>query len=357
MSSTWSLTLRTVVISLLIGGTSGVVAGAVTSDSLSTYALQLAELARTPRLSQSRPVFQTPTGENILSVIEEDVLPGVVDVYASSGSLETPIAHGIALTSDGWLVVKLSSGVSASALRYVIGRQVFASTEIVYDAVTGMTFVHIDERNLPVVAFGESALLPFGARVYLLSSARSVAETSVYTTAWSSGATSSDLPSRRIILTEMMVAGNVGAPVTDEGGNLIGFVVGQETDGRARVVGIEAVLPAFTSVLRDGEIVRPSLGVSVVDLAHAVAVPDGTRERTQGAWIQSAAAVKRGGAAETAGLKAGDIILSVDGIVVDENHSLDELIVPHAVGDRVLLRVDRDSEQSEIEIQAVLGAL
>ncbi len=357
MDSTISHTFRTVVISLLIGGTSGVVAGAVTSDALSTYALQLAELARTPHLSQVRPVYQTVSGDDVLGVIEEDVLPGVVDVYTGSGALETAIAHGIALTSDGWMVVKVPANVSAASLRYVIGRQAYLADKTVYDSVTGMTFVHIDERNLPVVAFGEVTTLPFGARVYVLSSARAVAETSVYTTLWSSSAVSSDLPSRRLVLSETVVPSAVGAPVTDEAGNLIGFVSGAEADGRARVIAIESVLPAFTSVLREGEIARASLGVMVVDLAHVVAVPAEARDRSQGAWIQTAAAVKKGSAAESAGLQVGDIILSVDGILVDENHSLDELILPRAPGDRILLHVDREGETSEIDLQATLGAL
>jgi serine protease Do len=357
MDSTISQTFRTVVISLLIGGTSGVVAGAVTSDALTTYALQLAELARTPRLSQARPVYQVLSGDDVLGVIEEDVLPGVVDVYAGSGVLDTAIAHGIALTSDGWMVVKIPTNISAASLRYVIGRQAYVADKTVYDTVTGMTFVHIAERNLPVVAFGELTTLPFGARVYVLSSVRAVAQTSVYTTLWSSSAVSSDLPSRRLVLSETVETSAMGAPVTDEAGNLIGFVSGTDTDGRAHVMAIESVLPAFTSVLREGEITRASLGLMTVDLAHVVALPAEARDRSQGAWVQTAAAIKKGSAAETAGLKAGDIILSVDGILVDENHSLDELILPRAPGDRVLLHVDREGEVSEIDLQATLGAL
>jgi S1-C subfamily serine protease len=55
-----------------------------------------------------------------------------------------------------------------------------------------------------------------------------------------------------------------------------------------------------------------------------------------GAWIASVAA---GGPAEKAGLKQGDVILSVDGTAVDARHALADLVGAKKVGDSVTLSV------------------
>ena len=47
------------------------------------------------------------------------------------------------------------------------------------------------------------------------------------------------------------------------------------------------------------------------------------------------------------------IILEVDGVVIDAEHDLKDVIVEYAIGDEIVLKVWRDSE--EIEVKVTLG--
>jgi S1-C subfamily serine protease len=49
-----------------------------------------------------------------------------------------------------------------------------------------------------------------------------------------------------------------------------------------------------------------------------------------------------GGTAEQAGIKAGNIILAVDGQEIDATHPLDDLLLMHAPGDRIELSIQGD---------------
>jgi membrane-associated protease RseP (regulator of RpoE activity) len=60
-------------------------------------------------------------------------------------------------------------------------------------------------------------------------------------------------------------------------------------------------------------------------------------------------------AAEAAGLKPNDIVLSLDGMEFDSNKKLIEAIRAHAPGDKVQIRILRDG--AELAIRATLGAV
>jgi len=79
-------------------------------------------------------------------------------------------------------------------------------------------------------------------------------------------------------------------------------------------------------------------------------------ELTQGAFVANVAS---GGPADKAGIKRGDIILSVDGIQVDSDHSLGALIQDKKIGDTVTLSVKSRQDQAEKaprDVKVTLGS-
>jgi S1-C subfamily serine protease len=114
---------------------------------------------------------------------------------------------------------------------------------------------------------------------------------------------------RRIVLDISLAQREEGGPVFDAAGACLGM----STFGpRGRVIAIpaatiERIVPLL---LKDGRIARGWLGVAL----QAVAVPDALREsagQSSGLMVMS---VVENGPAARAGIVAGDIILSVDGI-------------------------------------------
>ena len=105
-----------------------------------------------------------------------------------------------------------------------------------------------------------------------------------------------------------------------------------------------------------GRIVKPFLGVRYVLVNESIKEE---RKLTvgYGALIigegRSNPAVLEGSAADKAGLKEGDIILEVNGVKVDREHSLAALLKNYSPGDTIKLKVL--SEGSEKEAAVILG--
>jgi len=74
-----------------------------------------------------------------------------------------------------------------------------------------------------------------------------------------------------------------------------------------------------------------------------------------GSSDSSRPAVFPGSPAEGAGLRAGDVILSVDGQKLDADHELSMRILPHVPGDTVRLQVLRNGKTQDISVK--LGTL
>ena len=61
-------------------------------------------------------------------------------------------------------------------------------------------------------------------------------------------------------------------------------------------------------------------------------------------------ALKENGPAEKAGIKAGDIILEIDGTRINSEHSLGEIIATKRVGQTVILKVMRDNALMNVSV-------
>jgi putative serine protease PepD len=135
--------------------------------------------------------------------------------------------------------------------------------------------------------------------------------------------------------------GNSGGPLLDARGRVVGVNAQIATAGNPGNVGIGFAVPANT--LRDvlprlsrGErIVRPYLGVT-------------TAQHPSGASI---AEVIPGGPARAAGLRAGDVIVEIDGRAVDEPEDVSDAVSDRRPGDEVQVDVIRDGERQTITVE------
>ncbi len=134
--------------------------------------------------------------------------------------------------------------------------------------------------------------------------------------------------------------GNSGGPLCDVSGNVIGVIslkiVEDTVEGMGFAIPIEDALKYANLIEEGGEISRPYLGISMLDLSeeyylwqNRVTIPDGVDE---GVAVVS---VEKGSPAEKAGLKKNDIIISLGG---EKTGSLAEFryeLYKHDVGEKV----------------------
>jgi len=137
--------------------------------------------------------------------------------------------------------------------------------------------------------------------------------------------------------------GNSGGPLLDTRGRLIGVVdqIATGTSGDTTNTGVGFAVPVdvIKSVLpqleRGKTPQHPYLGVSAAD-----ATPTG-------ALVQS---VRAGSPADGSGLKAGDVILTLDGARITGVSDLVAAIAEHQPGDRVALTIERGTRQVTLQL-------
>ena len=129
--------------------------------------------------------------------------------------------------------------------------------------------------------------------------------------------------------------GNSGGPLLDADGRVIG-VNAQRAGGTGSAlgfaVGVDTVRDVAPRLARGEEIERPYLGVS-------------TAERSSGDAGASVAQVVRGGPADDAGLRAGDIITRVGSTHVAEPDDVAAAIASNKPGDTIQITFTRDGDQ------------
>ena len=142
--------------------------------------------------------------------------------------------------------------------------------------------------------------------------------------------------------------GNSGGPLIDSSGKVIGVNVQIATDdqnGASTNAGVGFAVPANTvkSVVDDlvagRTVTHPFLGISVGDATSG-----------SGAQVGS---VRSGSPAEKAGLKAGDVIVSIDGQTITSADELTAVVAEHQPGDTLKLVVVRSG--SRLTVNATLG--
>eukprot|EP00527_Entomoneis_sp_CCMP2396_P006104 CAMPEP_0198145248 /NCGR_PEP_ID=MMETSP1443-20131203/22212_1 /TAXON_ID=186043 /ORGANISM="Entomoneis sp., Strain CCMP2396" /LENGTH=472 /DNA_ID=CAMNT_0043808829 /DNA_START=34 /DNA_END=1452 /DNA_ORIENTATION=+ len=161
--------------------------------------------------------------------------------------------------------------------------------------------------------------------------------------------------------------GNSGGPLMDSSGRLIGVNTAILGNGGRGNIGIGFAIPVDTvrrvvnQIIRYGKVVRPTLGINVVDDRVTRSIEQQLRRPLQGVLV---AEVIRNSPAQKAGLQAmelrsdgttilGDLITKVNGEEVKQVEDLLSAIEEQRQGDLVRLTVERCCDSSRTEVISV----
>lgn len=153
--------------------------------------------------------------------------------------------------------------------------------------------------------------------------------------------------------------GNSGGPLVNLNGEVIGIntaIASGSAQGIGFAIPISDVQGLITSVLKNGKLERPYLGVRYIMLTDDYAYQYNLPVK-RGAYIAPQtrqSSVIKDSPADKAGLKEKDVITEIDGTKLDEKNSIISVLGKRAVGDTVQMKVLRDGK--EITITAKLEA-
>ena len=289
------------------------------------------------------------------------VLPVVVKIE-ESGAQGAGTGSGFVVRSDGYiltnnhvvanaadggsLTVKLQDGRSLDAV--IVGR----------DPSYDLAVIKVDAKALPTATLGNSdgvevgdTAIAIGSPLGLEGTVTSGIVSSLNRPVTAGG--SGELAYINAIQTDAAInPGNSGGPLVDARGRVIGVNsaiagLGQASDGSQQgSIGLGFAIPVNQAkrvadeIISTGRSTHPILGISI-DLTYA-----GPGTQIQG--------VTPGGPADQAGLKAGDVLVSVDGRSAANSTELIVATRTHAPGDTVTVGV-RDGSGTR-DVRVTLGS-
>ncbi len=292
--------------------------------------------------------------------IDEKQDNNIKNIIESAYNLKDEAGQGLVITSDGWIISSYAPKAYSNDIAtktkesiiadYVIidnNKEIYSIEKIILDTVTGHSFWKIQANDLPVKVFVEAKNIHNGQMVLAVnwngSSFLSIIveknkdDKKLYKT--------SDNFFNKIKLADDPGSDFYGSFVFNLNSDLIALI-----GNKGEIKLISDFAPCIDCLLGDEKIKYPELGINYLDLSDFV-FSDGDIDK--GVLIyadETGTAVKKGSLAEKAGLETGDIILSINNILLDETNKLENIFKSFSVKDEILIKYLRDNKEFEIEI-------
>lgn len=332
-------------------------------------------IEKTEKITVKEDFSVTKTSENVLpsvvSIIafQKDVAQaGSISTIKSSQDIKINAKTGIIITSDGLIVSALGNltqaDVNSQKNQYKIlmtdGKELDAKLQAI-DPYSKLAFYRVEASNLPAVPFGNSDELLNGEKIVLSGNASGefqytfslgiIREKDKTFSLLNSELSSSELMEGAFITDAIIDEKNVGGPMIDFNGTMVGLINQVDKDGKMTgfVMPVSTVREAVDRMAREGKIERPRLGVYHLSINREISLLN-SLPVDQGALVysfsgQQGLAVLTGSPADRAGIKIGDIITEVNGEKVDLNSPLSKLIAKNKKGDEAKLKILRNGQE------------
>lgn len=268
---------------------------------------------------------------------------------------------GVIISGDGYIVTNNHVIDQADKLRVTLNDGRSFDAELVgSDPATDVALIKIDAKDLPTVVFGSSDNLRLGEWVLAIGSPFDLRQTItagiVSAKSRSLGVIPSEFSIESFIQTDAAVnPGNSGGALVNTRGELVGIntVIKSSTGsyvGYSFAVPESIVRKVVTDLKEYGVVQRALLGITYRAVDQEFIDSQGKElgiKEVGGVYV---AGVTDGGAASDAGIRKGDIIMSIDGTEIGDGSALREQIGRHRPNDKVKLLVKRDGEMKQFEV-------
>jgi serine protease Do len=263
------------------------------------------------------------------------------------------IGSGFIIDASGYIVTNnhVVDGGSTITVKLSDGRE-FKAKLVGADAQTDVALLKVDGvSNLPTVAFGDDSRVRVGDWVVAVGNPFGLGGTVTAGIVSSIKREIGNGPYTDYIQIDAPInQGNSGGPTFDLSGRVIGMnsAIFSPSGGS---VGIGFAIPA--SIVQDvvsqirgsGSVTRGWLGVEIQSITPDMAASLGIDKNTKGAIVSRVVA---GSPADRAGLKQGDVVLSINGREVDGSRDMTRRVALLKPGETAKFAIFRRGQRSEV---------
>jgi len=373
MRRTWLLFAQTVTIALALY----FVIAAVRPD----WVRRAGQSSQVGRLADSVAVLEAPRVPGVAGSYREAAgraMPAVVNILTSKSLgqnhplLKDPffrrffgdrlpqeqerssLGSGVIVSPDGYILTNNHVIEAADEIQVVLADGRKAAAKVVgTDPETDLAVIRINAKNLPVIVLGHAEEARVGDVVLAIGNPFGVGQTVTMGIISALGRNNLHINHlENFIQTDAAINfGNSGGALIDSHGNLLGInsAIYSQSGGS---VGIGFAIPVSTAkqvmegIIKHGQVVRGWIGIETQDITPELAESFGLA-KDSGAII---AGVVRNGPADRAGIRPGDILLTVAGKPVANTSEMLNLIAQLAPGKKATMTVMRKDRETSVEV-------
>ena len=261
------------------------------------------------------------------------------------------LGSGFIVSDDGFILTNNHVVEKADEITVTLLDKEELRAEVVgTDPKTDIALIKIKAgKKLPFVSLGDSEKLEIGEWVVAIGNPFGLGHTVTTGIVSAKGRGIGSGPYDDFIQTDASInPGNSGGPLFNMKGAVVGINTAIVQGGQG--IGFATPIHLAKSILgqlkEKGKVTRGWLGVYIQrltpDMAETLSVPG-----KKGALV---ADVTKGGPADKAGLRSGDVIVSFDGKGVSDEHDLPQIVASTKPGKNVEVIVIRDGKEGKIPV-------
>lgn len=326
-------------------------------------------------ISENREKIVLQEGEIVADVFDS-ASPSTVSIttqavatssYYGAAGVQEGEGSGIIISSDGYILTNkhvIPEGSKNVKVVLADGRE-FSNVKVVgRDPFNDIAFIKIDGvTDLKAATIGDSGTVKTGQKVIAIGNALGEFSNSVTAgiisgvgrpiEASDGGGISEKL--ENLLQTDAAInPGNSGGPLLNLKGEVIGIntAIAESSQSIGFAIPINDAKSIIKTVLEQGKVVKPYLGVRYVTLNNEVAQQLGITQTT-GAYVsggEGEVTVISGSPADKAGLKQKDIITKVDDKQITETNTLSSALAKYAPGDKISLTILRNGQEQSVQV-------
>jgi Do/DeqQ family serine protease len=277
------------------------------------------------------------------------------DQLPDEASRASSLGSGVIVSASGYVLTNHHVVEAADEIEVALadGRKLLAKV-VGSDPDTDLAVLQVNADSLPAITFGSSESLRVGDIVLAIGNPFNLGHTvtaGIVSALGRSGLGMS--PFENFIQTDAAInPGNSGGALVDAAGNLIGIntLILSRTGSS---MGIGFAIPVSTAkmvldqIVKSGAVTRGWIGVEVAELTPPMAESFKLGATQRGALI---AGVVRGGPADKAGVKPGDVLLEIEGRPVADPASMLNLVAALAPGSQAKIKLRRGDKEVDAAV-------